>query len=418
MSFLQSSIILLAFLQLAVQLLLKNKNEKKIKSLQECPPEDVQIIMDHETWKKTSNYSLDKSRLSNWEEILGFLIFIPTFLFFFPWYFASWDTSAETSLWSCAVSVCTFFLILQFPSLPLEWYRQFVLEEKYGFNKSTLKLWLSDKLKGVVLSFVIGVPLLGLLIFLFREISIVLPNTWWILSFCIFFLIQLILMVLWPKIFLPLFNKLTPLDDGSLKDRLQALADRSGFKAKTIEVIDGSKRSGHSNAFFTGFGKFRRIVLYDTLLEQMEETEIEAVLAHEVGHYRKGHIPQRLVISFASELGIFALIAYALQSEWIYHSLNLTEDLVGSLSSILVFLSISLGYFTYWLSPFSNLLSRKHEFEADSFAKDSIGSEEPLIQALRKLYKENLTHPLPHAWIAAFHFSHPTIIERERALRA
>ena len=134
MSFLQSSIILLAFLQLAVQLLLKNKNEKKIKSLQECPPEDVQIIMDHETWKKTSNYSLDKSRLSNWEEILGFLIFIPTFLFFFPWYFASWDTSAETNLWSCAISVCTFFLILQLPSLPLEWYRQFVLEEKYGFN--------------------------------------------------------------------------------------------------------------------------------------------------------------------------------------------------------------------------------------------------------------------------------------------
>ena len=295
MSFLQSSIILLAFLQLAVQLLLKNKNEKEKSN----HFKNVLRKMFKSSWtmkigRRPSNYSLDKSRLSNWEEILGFLIFIPTFLFFFPWYFASWDTSTETSLWSCAVSVCTFFLILQFPSLPLEWYRQFVLEEKYGFNKSTLKLWLSDKLKGVVLSFVIGVPLLGLLIFLFREISIVLPNTWWILSFCIFFLIQLILMVLWPKIFLPLFNKLTPLDDGSLKDRLQALADRSGFKAKTIEVIDGSKRSGHSNAFFTGFGKFRRIVLYDTLLEQMEETEIEAVLAHEVGHYRKVAHPSEI----------------------------------------------------------------------------------------------------------------------------
>ena len=148
-------------------------------------------------------------------------------------------------------------------------------------------------------------------------------------------------MVLWPKIFLPLFNKLTPLDDGSLKDRLQALAIVVDSRQRPLKLLTEAK-GRVIPTLFTGFGKFRRIVLYDTLLEQMEETEIEAVLAHEVGHYRKGHIPQRLVISFASGLGIFALIAYALQSEWIYHSLNLTEDLVGSLSSILVFFSISL----------------------------------------------------------------------------
>lgn len=418
MSSFQGFILVLAFLQLAFQLILKKKNETRIKLLKKVPPEEAQSIMDEDSWKKTSDYSLEKSRFSNFEEIFGFITFIPIFLLIFPWVFGTWNTSTEVGVWRSAFVVCCFFISLQVLSFPLDWYKQFVLAEKYGFNKSSLKLWISDKLKGLVLGFGIGILLLSFLLYLFREISSFLPEMWWVLSFCIFFIIQLILMVLWPKIFLPLFNKLTPLEEGSLKDRLISLADRSGFKAKTIEIIDGSKRSGHSNAFFTGFGKFRRIVLYDTLVEQMEEEEIEAVLAHEVGHYMKGHIPKRLFISFLSGLGMFGLISIALRSPWVYESVNLPEYLLGSASSILVLLSLTLGFLTYWISPISNLLSRKHEFEADLFAKESIGSEKPLIEALRKLYKENLTHPLPHPWIANFHFSHPSIIERERALRS
>ena len=188
-------------------------------------------------------------------------------------------------------------LIIQVPYLPLEWYKQFRIEENFGFNKSSIGLWISDKLKGNILGLLLGTLILGMIIWLYRVLS-QMSNYWWIFVFLAFFAVQLLLMVLWPKFILPLFNKLTPLEDGVLKTRLMNLADRSGFAANTIEVIDGSKRSSHSNAYFTGFGKFRRIVLFDTLIDKMDDQEIEAVLAHEIGHYKLGHIPKRLFYHF------------------------------------------------------------------------------------------------------------------------
>jgi len=416
MTTLQVIIIAAAFLQLLCQLLLKWKNESKIRRLHSKPPAGVSGIMDEATWKKTSSYSMDKSRLSNLEEIIGFLIFIPVFLLLMPWYFQEFNTSNQVSVWQSAFVTCIFLLALQIPGLPLDWYNQFVVEEKYGFNKSSKKLWVLDKMKGVIIGLIIGSLLLSLLIFLHRELSSIFPFSWWFFSFLIFFSIQLIMMVLWPKLILPLFNKLSPLEDGELKERLITLAEKSGFHAQTIEVIDGSKRSSHSNAFFTGFGKFRRIVLYDTLIKQMKPEEIEAVLAHEVGHYIKGHIPKKLILSFFTGLIMFGVIAYALSSPWVYESVQFPIELHGSLSSVIVLFSLSLGFLTYWFSPISNILSRRHEYEADNFAKEIMGDHKPLVHALRKLYKENLTYPLPHKWISAFHYSHPTILERENAL--
>jgi len=418
MSNLQITIIAAAFLQLICQLILKWKNESKIKSMKSKPPQGVSSIMDGETWGKTSSYSLVKSRFSNLEEIIGFLVFVPVFLVLMPWYFQEFNTSAQASVWASAFFTCIFLFLLQIPALPLDWYNQFVIEVKYGFNKSTKKLWVTDKIKGVIIGFILGFLILSLLIFLYRQLSTIFPVFWWVLSFLIFFSIQLAMMVLWPKLILPLFNKLSPLEDGELKNRLISLAERSGFHAHTIEVIDGSKRSGHSNAFFTGFGKFRRIVLYDTLIEQMKPEEIEAVLAHEVGHYIKGHIPKKLILSFITGLLMFGFIAYALSSPWIYKSVQFPTELHGSLSSVIVLFSLSLGFLTYWFSPISNILSRKHEYEADNFAKEIMGNPMPLVHALRKLYKENLTYPLPHKWISAFHYSHPTILEREAALHS
>jgi STE24 endopeptidase len=223
-------------------------------------------------------------------------------------------------------------------------------------------------------------------------------------------------MVLWPKFILPLFNKLTPLDDGNLKSRLFSLADRTGFAAKTIEVIDGSKRSGHSNAFFTGFGKFRRIVLYDTLIDQMEEEEIEAVLAHEIGHYKEGHIPKKLILSFLTGLFGFYAISICLEQSWLYSGLGLSESYVGSISVILIALILFIPNFTYWLTPVSNIFSRKHEYEADRFAKNAMDTPAFLISALQKLYRENLSHPLPHPYLVFFHYSHPTFFDRKKAL--
>ena len=418
----QAIVVCAAFAQVIFELFLKRANEKHILSMRGDPPSESGDLMDRRTWIKATDYSLVKSRFSSVEEIFGVVLFVGVFLYVFPFAFSEWKTevshSAEASPWLCALVATVFLTVLQIPSLFSDWIKQFYLEEKFGFNKSTKGLWVVDKIKGSILGFVFSVLLLALMIWLYRVISSALPNTWWILVFVVFFGIQLLLMILWPKFIIPLFNKLSPLEAGELKDRLMALSEKTGFKAQAIEVIDGSKRSGHSNAYFTGFGKFRRIVLYDTLIEQMETEEIEAVLAHEVGHYKLGHIPKRLAISFFLGLGGFFLLSYFLKSPWFYEGFGLDEDLTMSFAPVLVVFSLALGFFTYWLSPISNYFSRKHEFEADHFARKAVGSPEPLVSALRKLYVENLSHPLPHPLMTTFHYSHPTLLEREKALRS
>lgn len=417
MTELQTIVVVLAVCQFLFEYFLKVLNEKHVADLIENQPVDSKSLMDDETWVKASNYSLSKSRFSRIQEIFGFVVFFPVFLYVLPKVFEVWPVTKVDSVWWAAFVATALLNVLQIPGLFFDWYNQFTLEEKFGFNKSTKKLWVVDKIKGMVLGFGLSYLLLALLIWMYRTISGASPQYWWAAAFVVFFGIQLLMMILYPKLILPLFNKLTPLENGELKDRLMALSDKTGFKANTIEVIDGSKRSGHSNAYFTGFGRFRRIVLYDTLINQMSIEEIEAVLAHEVGHYKMGHIPKRLIMSFVMGLAGFGLMGYLLKSDWFYSGLGLDVSLVLSLSPLIIGLSMTLGFFTYWLTPVSNLFSRKHEFEADDFAKKAVGGAEPLISALRKLYVENLSHPLPHPLMAGFHYSHPTLLEREGAMR-
>ena len=416
MTELQIIIVVLAVCQFLFEYYLKVLNEGHISNLMEKQPESSKSLMDEETWNKTSRYSLSKSKFSRSEEVFGLILFFPVFLYVLPKVFDIWSVTKEDSVWWGALVATALLTVLQIPGLFFDWYNQFTLEEKYGFNKSTKKLWVTDKIKGSILGFGFSFLLLALLIWMYRTISAASPQYWWVFAFIVVFAIQLSLMVLYPKLILPLFNKLTPLEDGELKIRLLKLSEKTGFKANTIEVIDGSKRSGHSNAYFTGFGRFRRIVLYDTLIDQMSIEEIEAVLAHEVGHYKMGHIPKRLIMSFVMGLAGFGLMGYLLQSEWFYLGLGLNSSLVSSLSPLIIGLSLTLGFFTYWLTPLSNLFSRKHEFEADNFAKEAVGSHKPLVSALRKLYVENLSHPLPHRLLAGFHYSHPTLLEREKAM--
>jgi len=194
-----------------------------------------------------------------------------------------------------------------------------------------------------------------------------------------------------------------------------AFAHKAGFRAKSIEVMDGSKRSSHSNAFFTGFGRFRHIVLFDTLLEQLTEDQVEAVLAHEIGHYKKGHIPQRLIISAGFTLGAFWLIAYLMGQAWFYTGFGFDPQ-DGIVPALLLF-SILASLVTFWITPLINLWSRKNEFEADAFAKKAVQSPKPLIESLRKLHEKNLSNLTPHPLYSAFYYSHPTLLEREAALR-
>jgi STE24 endopeptidase len=266
--------------------------------------------------------------------------------------------------------------------------------------------------KGFLLGFGIGYPLLALLIYLVASAG----DLWWLWGFTVFFLFQLVMVVAYPMFIMPLFNKMEPMEAGELKDRLFALAERTGFKAQTILVIDGSKRSGHSNAFFAGFGRFRRIVLYDTLIEQMSHEELEAVLAHEIGHYKMGHIPKMITLSGVMTFCMFALLGWLERGTWLAETFHFSEAVAGEFVPVLLLFMLLSGLLTFWLSPFSSLWSRKHEYEADAFARDAMDSSEPLIRALRKLHKENLSNLTPHPTYSRFYYSHPTLLERERSL--
>lgn len=378
-------------------------------------PDHTKELMEEEKWKTATDYSLAKTQLSMAQEFFGLVVLTVVILYILPISFNRWSATSESGIMSSSFICVALLMLIQTSGIFFEWFSQFRIEERFGFNNSTLKLWISDKLKGSILGLIIGTLLFALLIWLYRILSNW-SDYWWLVAFLVFFVLQLSLMVLWPRFILPLFNKLSPLEEGELKSKLMTLAERTGFAASTIEVIDGSKRSSHSNAYFTGFGRFRRIVLYDTLVNQMKEDEIEAVLAHEIGHYKLGHIPKRLFFSFIFGLLAFWGLDYALSQETIYSGLGLGGEYFGSLAVLLVAAVLLLPYFTYWLSPLSNFFSRKHEFEADRFAADSMGGWGALVNALTKLYQENLSHPIPHSLIVFFHYSHPPYFERIRAL--
>jgi len=391
-------------------------NGRTIRSnLKECP-EEVNAYMGKEDWFKSSEYTLSKSRFAAFEEFYS--LFLSIFILFFglPWTFEVWPVDRYTPVWETSLLVTAFVIALQISGLVFDWFRQFYLEHKFGFNNQTYRLWIIDKFKETLLSFVFFFLMIGLLVFLYRECSALSPNYWWFWSFGAVFFIQLVLMVLWPRFILPLFNTLSPLKDADLKNKLHRLAEKTGFKAKEIQVIDGSKRSGHSNAFFTGFGRFRKIVLYDTLLEQMTENEIEAVVAHEIGHYRLGHIPKRLAMSLILGLLFFYLLHLLLSTDWLIRQLELSDQLSGAFAPVFLFAILFGGCFSYWLNPISNLLSRKHEYEADRFASEATGGDFALKSALRKLCVKNLSYPLPHPWLSYFHHSHPSLPEREFSL--
>jgi STE24 endopeptidase len=218
---------------------------------------------------------------------------------------------------------------------------------------------------------------------------------------------------------MPLFNTFTPLPPGSLRERLNSLAQRTGFPARNVEIMDGSKRSRHSNAFFTGFGRFRKIVLFDTLVAQLTEPELESVLAHEIGHYKKRHVYKLLAVSLAGIFGAFAVIAFLARQEWFYRAFGFEQHAgfaTANVTPALLLFALLRGTITFWLSPLMHLWSRKFEYEADAFARSTVGEAQSLSQSLRKLSEKNLSNLTPHPLYSAFYYSHPTLLERERAL--
>ncbi len=398
-------------LRLTASLVLTALNRAETRRHAGSPPPAASAIMDGATYAKSVDYTLTKSRFGMITDVFDTLVLaVVVFSGLLPWIFSHFaNLGSAQSTWNHALAVLAAGVLLSLPSLPFEWWEQFRIEQRFGFNKSTPGLWVADKLKGAALGFVIGFPLLWALLIVVKWAG----STWWLWGFALIFVVQLLMLVLYPKLILPLFNKLTPLPEGELRDRLLALGERTGFRAKTIEVIDGSKRSGHSNAYFTGFGRFRRIVLFDTLVAQLTPEELEAVLAHEIGHYRRGHIPKMIALSAVSLLVGFGALAWLAKSAWFNASFGFPPDQMAA--SLLLFALLS-GLVTFWFTPVSNMLMRRYEYQADAFARDAMHGAAPMIGALRKLASKNLTNLTPHPVFSAFYYSHPTIAERERAL--
>jgi len=402
--------VVLVVAKLLAELGLAALNRANVRRHADRAPDAVAAIMDAETYRKAVDYTLAKNRFGSLEMIFDTgLLLIVLASGVLPWLFAHVGAWAPGGKWDDALFILFAGVLLSLPALPFDWWGQFRLEAKFGFNKATPKLWVIDKLKGTALIFVIGFPLLWGLLSLVTAVG----SLWWVWGFALLFGFQLLMMVLYPKLIMPLFNKLTPLPEGELRTRLMAMADRTGFKAATIEVMDGSKRSGHSNAFFTGFGRFRRIVLFDTLIAQLTPEELEAVLAHEVGHYRCGHIPKMLAVTALIQLGGFAAIAWLAASAWFNPAFGFPAH---ELAPAFLLFGLLGGAAMFWFTPLGNIMSRKHEYEADAFARNAMGGPAPLVAALRKLAQKNLSNLTPHPWFSGFYYSHPTLVEREASL--
>ena len=411
MGWLSICVIVMVILRLAAQETLEALNRMEVRRNAMRCPDALAGVMDPATYAKSVQYTLAKSRFGTVEALYDAVVLLALlFSGALPWLWASFNILAPGTAWGGALSLVVIMILLGLLSLPLEWWSRFRLEERFGFNKSTLGLWAVDHIKFALLGLGIGFPIMWAVLSLVDRVG----PSWWVWAFALLFGFQLVMIVLYPKLILPLFNKLSPLPEGDQRTGLLALSQRTGFRAKTIETMDGSKRSGHSNAFFTGFGRFRRIVLFDTLMAQLAPEELEAVLAHEIGHYKCGHIPKFMALTALLQFGALAVVAWLARTPWFNAAFGLPE---GVLASTFLLVGLLSGLVTFWFAPAGNWLSRRNEFEADTFARRAIGSSAPMVGALRKLSRENLSNLTPHPVYSMAYYSHPTLVERERALR-
>ena len=315
------------------------------------------------------------------------------------WLDSQWRMAGYTPVVTGTAVMLSAILIMSLLDLPFSLYHTFVVEQRFGFNRSTPALFFTDLLKHALLLFVIGGPLIALALWIMQASG----GLWWLYVWAVWMVFTLIMFWAYPAIIAPLFNKFSPLEDESLKQRIQALMDKCGFHSKGIFVMDGSKRSGHGNAYFTGFGNNKRIVFFDTLLESLEPAEIEAVLAHELGHFKLRHIQKRLFSTAALSLAALALLGWLAREDWFYHGLGVSQR--SDWMALLLFM-LAMPVFTFFLQPLMSRLSRKHEFEADAYAvQQSSGAD--LVHALVKMYRENASTLTPDPLYSAFHDSHP-----------
>jgi STE24 endopeptidase len=399
------------------ELWLSQLNQRHVRAHANEVPRAFRGSVDEATYRRSVNYTLAKSRFGDISSIFDAAVLIAVlFSGVLPWAFGRFSASFGTSILAMAGFLFVTGIALSIPGLPFAWYAQFKLEARFGFNTTSIKTWILDRMKGFLLAVLLGYPLLALVLKLIEWTG----ANWWLWAAAVVIAFQLLLLLIAPAVIMPLFNKFTPLPEGGLRERLFALAQRTNFPTRSIDVMDGSKRSRHSNAFFTGFGRFRKIVLFDTLIAQLTEPELESVLAHEIGHYKKRHVVKLLGVSIAAAFVAFAAIAWLARQQWFYRAFGFEHQggfVAANVVPAMLLFALLAGTISFWLSPFIHILSRHFEYEADAFTRATMGEAQSLIQALRKLSEKNLSNLTPHPLYSRFYYLHPTLLERERALR-
>lgn len=383
-----------------------------IRSLKPDLPEEFNGVYDAEKYKKSQEYTRVNTRFGLVTSTLDLLI---TLAFWFTGGFRWLDEWVRhfdlTVIWSGLLFVAILLIGKSILSFPFSVYSTFVIEARFGFNKTTVKTFIMDRVKGMLLGVLIGGPLLAGLIWFFEYAG---PNAW-LYAWLAVTVFSLLLQYIAPRWIMPLFNKFTPLEDGSLREKIMTYAQSVTFAIKDVFVIDGSKRSSKSNAFFTGFGKNKRIALYDTLIENQTEDELVAVLAHEIGHYKKKHIIQSMVISILHTGVMFYLMSLFLTQRGLFEAFYL-ENI--SVYAGLLFFSMLYSPIELLLGIVMQIFSRKNEFEADRFAAETIADKEAMVSALKKLSVHNLSNLTPHPLTVFLNYSHPPVLQRIQAIRA
>lgn len=365
--------------------------------------------------QKAADYTSAKTRLSMLESLFEALLLLGfTLGGGIAWLAGFWQQESSSTLVQGIVLIASVLLISSLLEAPFSLYRTFVIEARFGFNKMTLGLYLADAAKGLLLGTVLGLPLLFGVLWLMQRMG----SNWWLYVWVVWVCFALLLQFIYPSFIAPLFNKFAPMQDETLKARIEALLKKCGFNVSGLFVMDGSKRSSHGNAYFTGFGKTKRIVFFDTLIERLTTNEIEAVLAHELGHFKHRHVLKRIVTTFAMSLGFLWLLAQLMQADWFYRGLGVTMP-ATSLSTALALLLffMVLPVFSFLLHPLTSFYSRRHEFEADHYAAQQTAATD-LASALVKMYQDNAATLTPDPLYSTFYDSHPPALVRISRLQA
>ncbi|MDP3008433.1 MAG: M48 family metallopeptidase [Methylococcales bacterium] len=385
-----------------VQFWLAKRQSLYVAAHRDAVPEAFKNTISLEAHQKAADYTLEKGKLGQIDGIVSIIaLLLLTLGGVINAIFSFWGSVISSSLVAGVAATATIFLLMTLIELPSGWYQTFVIEEKFGFNKSTTQQFIKDHVMQLGLGAAIGLPLLALILWVIDAVG----SSWWLWAWGILISFSLLMSWLYPTLIAPLFNKFTPMEDGALKDRIAGLLTRCGFNSQGIFIMDGSKRSGHGNAYFTGIGNNKRIVFFDNLVASLDDEELEAVLAHELGHFKCKHVVKMLVATSIMTLISFGVLGVLISQDWFYTGLGVDVAQKSNAVALLLFILVS-SSFTFFIQPISAYFQRKFEFEADDFAANHAQASK-LISGLVKLYEENASTLTPDPLYSAFHYSHP-----------